>query len=148
MVRRSPYGFFEQKLVASVDVHSELHCAFSNKPSLKPLPLTLIRIWGARVGSDLKQNLARKDLISDGSYLESDSRCPPILKDRACLEPSGKCVLKAQWQLVFHRVVHSFRKQGFLPQPVDQWERQARESMCTGARGGCVSNTLLASHCI
>lgn len=62
MVRGSPYGIFEQNLVAHLDIHSELHCTFLNKPSLTPLPLMLIMICGTGVGSDLKQNLAQKRL--------------------------------------------------------------------------------------
>lgn len=59
MVRRSPYGFLEQKPMVILDLHIGPHCAFCNKPSLKLLPLMLISIRGE---FRPRENLAEKGL--------------------------------------------------------------------------------------
>lgn len=61
----------------------------------------LIRTCGAKMSSNLKQNLTEKGLTSDGSHLESNSHSPPIPKDRAWLRPRGNVCTKHKGSYCF-----------------------------------------------
>lgn len=106
----------------------------------------LIRTCGAKVSSNLKQNLTEKDLTSDGSYLESNSHSPPIPKDRAWLRPRGNVCTKHKGSYCF--IVWVFLSGNKISNCI-QWtggrDKSGRASM--EATSCCwVSNTL--SHVI
>lgn len=107
MVRRSPYGFLEQRAVVILDLHNGPHCAFSNTTSLKLLLLMLIRICGEfRPQAELGPE-------RDWYQMVLTWRVTLILKERAWLEPRERWIFKAQRWLLFPSVTHSFRKKGF-----------------------------------